>query len=62
MSAETLSKWILILVFVTAAGGITSTTVGSFGSEERCMAAGTESLTRLAADGVTVRHLCVRGE
>ncbi|MCC6918528.1 MAG: hypothetical protein IT548_04955 [Alphaproteobacteria bacterium] len=55
----TLTKWILILVFITAGGGITTTSITGYGSKDECSAAGVEAASQFRADGVSLRTMCV---
>lgn len=53
------TKWILILVFITAGGGVTTTSLSGYSGKDECGAAGVEAASQFRADGVTLRTMCV---
>jgi hypothetical protein len=53
------AKWILLLVFITAGGGITTTSLEGYASKDECGAAGVEAASQFRADGVSLRTMCV---
>jgi len=54
-----IAKWILLLVFITAGGGVTTTQLPGYGSKDECSAAGVEAASQFRADGVSLRTMCV---
>lgn len=54
-----IAKWILLLVFITAGGGITTTSLEGYAGKDECSAAGVEAASQFRADGVSLRTMCV---
>lgn len=54
-----IAKWILILVFITAGGGVTTQALPGYDSKDECSAAGVEAASQFRADGVSLRTMCV---